>query len=97
MIVEGTGVLHYHDTPIDIERWQAGGYSDDEIDQIVSEIKTKPVPPGTLIHVFPGWIHRIEAKDEPVTIHEVSTTELDDVIRLQDDSGRTHGRIDAEH
>jgi hypothetical protein len=28
---------------------------------------------------------------------EASTTELDDVIRLQDDQGRTHGKIEFEH
>jgi hypothetical protein len=27
----------------------------------------------------------------------VSTPELDDVIRWQDDTGRSDGRIDAEH
>ena len=28
---------------------------------------------------------------------EASTTELDDVIRLEDSANRGHGRIDSEH
>lgn len=35
-----------------------------------------------------GMIHRIYAGDEDAVIVEVSTTELDDVVRLDDDYGR---------
>jgi len=43
--------------------------------------------PGHSHHVTPGTIHRYEAI-ERVELAEVSTTELDDVVRLQDDFGR---------
>lgn len=44
----------------------------------------------------PGELHRVIARRDYTAI-EVSTPELDDVIRWQDDTGRGHGRIDSEH
>lgn len=43
--------------------------------------------PGESRHVPPGRIHRFEAR-EAVEVIEVSTPELDDVERLEDDYGR---------
>jgi quercetin dioxygenase-like cupin family protein len=49
-----------------------------------------------------GWtspaneLHRVIARRDYTAI-EVSTPELDDVIRWQDDTGRGHGRISTEH
>ena len=42
---------------------------------------------GDAFHYRPGTIHRITALEE-TTIVEVSTTELDDVVRLDDRYGR---------
>jgi mannose-6-phosphate isomerase-like protein (cupin superfamily) len=44
----------------------------------------------------PGELHRVIAQTDYTSI-EVSTPELDDVIRWQDDTDRRHGRIDSEH
>ncbi len=44
----------------------------------------------------PGELHRVIAHTDYTSI-EVSTPELDDVIRWQDDAGRGHGRIESEH
>jgi quercetin dioxygenase-like cupin family protein len=44
----------------------------------------------------PGELHRVIAHTDYTSI-EVSTPELDDVIRWQDDAGRGHGRIASEH
>lgn len=52
--------------------------------------------PGQIVHVRPGVVHRIEAVTDLVII-EVSTPELDDVIRLEDDMNRGSGRIESEH
>jgi mannose-6-phosphate isomerase len=52
--------------------------------------------PGQIAHIRPGVIHRVEALSDLVMV-EVSSPELDDVIRLQDDMGRGGGRIAAEH
>jgi mannose-6-phosphate isomerase-like protein (cupin superfamily) len=45
--------------------------------------------PGSAFAVPTGTIHRFESHHGRVTLLEVSTTELDDVVRLQDDYGRT--------
>lgn len=56
----------------------------------------KEMNPGDHWTSHPGTVHRvISIKD--YLAYEVSTPELDDVIRLQDDTGRTSGRIDMEH
>ena len=47
--------------------------------------------PGEALHLVPGTRHRTEAMEESV-IFEVSTPELDDVVRLSDDYGRTAKR-----
>jgi mannose-6-phosphate isomerase len=44
--------------------------------------------PGHCITVRPGDVHRMEALEDAVLL-EVSTPELDDVIRLEDRYGRT--------
>ncbi len=44
---------------------------------------------GSTLHVSPGQVHRFGAgPDSPVRIVEVSTNNLDDVVRLDDDYGR---------
>lgn len=44
---------------------------------------------GTVIELKPGTVHRMEAPFGDVTLIEVSTPEVWDVVRLQDDYGRT--------
>lgn len=44
--------------------------------------------PGASIHIAPGTIHRIIAEEDSEVL-EASTSELDDVVRLEDDYGRT--------
>ena len=43
---------------------------------------------GEVFHITPGTIHRFCATDEDVTLLEVSTPELSDVVRLEDDYAR---------
>jgi mannose-6-phosphate isomerase len=50
-------------------------------------IRTEELGPGDHRHVPTGRIHRYEAI-ERCEIVEVSTPELDDVVRLEDDFGR---------
>jgi mannose-6-phosphate isomerase len=59
-------------------------------------LSSSALVPGRIVHVRPGMIHRIEAATDLVIV-EVSTPELDDVIRLEDDMSRGSGRIEAEH
>lgn len=53
-------------------------------------------PAGTGWSCAPNMLHRVIANREYTAI-EISTPELDDVIRWADDTGRSHGRIQAEH
>lgn len=43
---------------------------------------------GESRHIPPGTIHRMSALDGSVEVIEVSTPELDDVVRLEDTYGR---------
>lgn len=51
------------------------------------EIRTCELGPGEAAHIRPGRRHRFEAVDD-VELIEVSTPELDDVVRVEDDFGR---------
>lgn len=51
----------------------------------LNEVRLKE---GESWHIHPGLIHRFCAPDGDVRLMEVSTTELDDVIRLEDDYQR---------
>ncbi|HAK56363.1 MAG: cupin domain-containing protein [Vicinamibacterales bacterium] len=61
--------------------------------KIVFEIKEgdvlvrREMDPGDRVHVTPGTVHRMTAIEDSDII-EVSTPELDDVIRLEDRYGR---------
>ena len=46
------------------------------------------VGPCTVIHVQPGRIHRFGANSQPVVLCEVSSPQIDDVVRIQDDYAR---------
>lgn len=47
-----------------------------------------PIKPGLSVDIPPGTVHRIRARTDLV-FHEVSTPEVDDVVRLEDDYGRS--------
>lgn len=93
---QGNGALIYHPRPFDCDRFLAGGYTAEEIAQIKSELITEPLAPGAVFHTPPRTIHRMVAYDD-LHYTEASTTQLDDVIRLEDSANRGHGRIDSEH
>ncbi len=44
--------------------------------------------PGECFHIKPKTIHRMSAYDGEVDVVEVSTPELEDVVRLEDSYGR---------
>lgn len=41
--------------------------------------------PGDVVHVPPGTIHRMSAQSEYAVVVEVSTPEVEDVVRVHDD------------
>lgn len=52
--------------------------------------------PGDFYTVHPPKAHRIVAMTDSI-LQEVSTPEVDDVIRIEDDTNRPCGRIEHEH
>jgi len=51
--------------------------------------------PGESFHIKPNDVHRMEAGNRDVEVIEVSTPELDDVVRLSDRYGRTEPECGA--
>lgn len=51
-------------------------------------IGVTPMVEGDVYHVPVGRIHRFEAREEAVELIEVSTSQLDDVVRISDDYNR---------
>jgi len=57
-------------------------YNYDKNDNVEKFIK------GKSLHISPHQIHRFAADDGDVTLVEVSTPHLDDVVRIEDDYNR---------
>ena len=57
-------------------------------------LKEEVIGAGAAFHYGPGTVHRVTAVED-TTILEVSTPQLDDVVRLEDAYGRagTLGRL----
>ena len=61
-----------------------------------NDIGFKEIKKGTIINVYPKILHRIKALSN-LTLYEVSSPHLKDVVRVQDDSSRISGHIKSEH
>ena len=96
LILEGHGKIITFDGFFDCRKYLSNGYTEQDLIRIFDQLHTTILTAGTVIHTPPGTIHRMIAVTDLLYI-EASTTELDDVIRLQDDNHRQHGRIDSEH
>lgn len=59
-------------------------------------IEKRKMKANDFFNVYPPKKHRVIALTDLI-LQEVSTPEVDDVIRLEDDSQRPSGRIEAEH
>ena len=69
-------VVYVHEGRIEMEIGDPGGPLDIEV-----------VGPGHSFHLAPGTVHRWRALEDSVVL-EVSTPEVDDVVRLEDRYGR---------
>lgn len=58
-----------------------------EVGKTRETVSTVPFSVGDAFHLSPGMIHKVSAVTD-CRIFEVSTPELDDVVRLQDNYGR---------
>jgi mannose-6-phosphate isomerase-like protein (cupin superfamily) len=63
------------------------GLAEIEIGKIGSPPATELLRPGAALHVPPGTVHRLHALEDCVFL-EVSTPELEDVVRIKDRYGR---------
>ena len=95
-VSSGTGIMICSKEPLDIDAFLEQGMTNDEIEEYVESFDVIMLEPGVSVTVMPGTVHRVIATTDLV-FFETSSTELDDVIRLQDDANRQHGRIDDEH
>jgi mannose-6-phosphate isomerase len=66
------------------------GRAEFEIGEPGRQTDVEVVGPGHAFHLTPGTVHRIRALED-TTIFEVSTPEVEDVVRLED----RYGRADA--
>ena len=55
--------------------------------EIDGQLTSREMNPGEAVHVTPKTVHRMTAIEDS-DIFEVSTPELDDVVRLKDNYGR---------
>lgn len=95
-VLNGTGKLYKSKEALNLASFLEQGMTPEQVEQYESTFEIIELSPGTIFNVYPGYVHRVVATTDLEFI-EASTTELDDVIRLQDDAGRTHGRIQSEH
>jgi len=96
MILSGQGHLLTHPEYFDCNKYLNGEMTKEEVDSFVNDLKIIELEANDVFHTPPGTVHRMIAITDLLYV-EASTQELDDVIRLQDDRNREHGRIDAEH
>jgi len=64
-----------------------GCYSDPGIDALREILSIPVIGPGAAFHYAPGTVHRVTALED-TTILEVSTPQIEDVVRLEDRYGR---------
>ena len=95
-VLSGTGTLYRSKEPLDIAKFLQDGMTTRQVEEYEATFDIIELKEGVVFDVSPGYVHRVVAVTD-LEFMETSTTELDDVIRLQDDSGRTHGRISYEH
>lgn len=95
-VLSGTGFLHRSKEPLDIKNFLEQGMTAKQVEEYEATFDVIELKEGVVFNMSPGYVHRVLATTD-LEFMETSTPELDDVIRLQDDQGRTHGRISYEH
>jgi mannose-6-phosphate isomerase len=81
--------LQYHEQK-DECLYLASGVLDLELGDKSGELKRYRLKVGDTVHITPGTRHRMTAVEDS-DIFEVSTPEIDDVVRLEDRYGRASG------
>ena len=87
-VTEGHALsLQYHERKDEVIAVQAGRVRL-EVGPSEESLEAFEVGPGEFVHLAPGVRHRVTALEDSVLL-EASTTELDDVVRLEDRYGRS--------
>jgi len=84
--------LQYHEVK-DETLYLHSGRADVTVGPSSGALEVVEAAPGAAFRVTPGTVHRITAIDDS-TFLEVSTPELDDVVRLEDRYGRVREATD---
>ena len=79
--------LQYHHVKDETIMVQSGRLLFETGPQGATELRKVEMNPGDVFHITPGTIHRMTGIED-CDIVEVSTPELDDVVRLEDRYGR---------
>lgn len=95
-VLEGYGALLLSPTFFDVQRYIKGEMSEQEVADYIANMETYQLGPNSLFDVPPGRLHRVRAITD-LTFMETSTPQLDDVVRILDDTNRPNGRIETEH
>lgn len=66
------------------------------LENLLGVVEKKSMNAGEYFTVLPNKKHRVIALTDLI-LQEVSTPEVDDVVRLEDDTQRGNGRIESEH
>jgi mannose-6-phosphate isomerase-like protein (cupin superfamily) len=80
--------LQYHERKHEVQYVDSGRikYTLGSADR-PDDLREMIVEPGSVVVLPPGAVHRMEALEDS-RIFEMSTPELDDVVRIEDDYGR---------
>lgn len=95
-VLSGNGVLLLREELFDVDKYLASDLKASFQVEIHKGLREIFINSGDVIDVKPGQIHRVVAKSDLILI-EASTSELEDVVRLSDDTGRGDGKIQSEH
>lgn len=95
-VLSGSGLIQVGREGFPCDAFLAGEMSAQDVDEYLVTMVDVPLFPGDVLDVRPGQVHRVVAHED-LTFIEASSPELDDVIRLFDDTNRGHGRITSEH
>lgn len=95
-VLSGTGLLYKSQEIFDVDEFLANGMSEQDVENYENTFDIIELAPGVIFDVAPGYVHRVMATTD-LEFMEASTIHVDDVIRLQDDQGRAHGKISSEH
>ena len=85
----------YHDKKLETN-YIIAGKAEVWLENDEGVVEKRIMGPGSYFTVKPPKKHRVIAVTD-IILQEVSTPEVDDVIRIEDDSSRGDGRIQEEH